>query len=233
MKNLLSDSYNELKTSINQMAKIALVDDHVLLRKGLVSLVHDIGHTITFEADNGEDCIEKLQKFGEPDVLLMDINMPKMDGFETALWLTNNRPQIKVLVLSMLDNENSIIRMLKNGARGYVLKECEPAELKAAIDDVITKGFHYSDMVSGRLLHSISKSDEKAEHTKTLLNLNDREIHFLKLASTEMTYKEVAEKMNLSPRTIDGYRDALFEKLGVRTRVGLVMYAIRQGIVTV
>jgi DNA-binding NarL/FixJ family response regulator len=232
------DSFPQTLIRINsskqkQMATIALVDDHVLLRKGLANLVQNIGHTISFEADNGEDCIEKLEQTKDPDVILMDINMPKKDGFETTLWLKQNRPAIKVLALSMLDNENAIIRMLKNGAKGYVLKECEPSELKAAIDAVITKGFHYSDMVSGRLLHSISKSSDEEETTRTFLNLNEREIQFLKLASTEMTYKEVATRMNLSPRTIDGYRDALFEKLGVRTRVGLVMYAIRQGIVRV
>ena len=215
------------------MANIALVDDHVLLRKGLANLVQSIGYTITIEADNGEDFLEKLTKSEDPDVVLMDINMPKKDGFETTLWLKNNRPDIKVLALSMLDNENAIIRMLKNGARGYILKECEPAELKAAIEAVLFKGFHYSDMISGRLMHSISKLDEEDDATKTMLNLNEREIHFLKLASTEMTYKEVASEMHLSPRTIDGYRDDLFEKLGVKTRVGLVIYAIRQGIVRV
>lgn len=215
------------------MANIALVDDHVLLRKGLANLVQNIGYTVTIEADNGEDFLEKLEKSQDPDLVLMDISMPKKDGFETTLWLKNNRRDIRVLALSMLDNENAIIRMLKNGARGYVLKECEPAELKAAIDAVLTKGFHYSDMVSGRLMHNISKLDDEDDGTKALLNLNEREIHFLKLASTEMTYKEVAEEMHLSPRTVDGYRDALFEKLGVKTRVGLVIYAIRQGIVRV
>ncbi len=215
------------------MANIVLVDDHVLLRKGLANLVESIGYTIAFEADNGEDFLEKLGKSEDPDIVLMDINMPRKDGYETTLWLKNNRPGVKVLALSMLDNENAIIRMLKNGARGYVLKECKPPELKAAIDAVLIKGFHYSDMVSGRLMHSISKLDEEDDATKTLLNLNEREIHFLKLASTEMTYKEVAGEMHLSPRTIDGYRDDLFEKLGVKTRVGLVIYAIRQGIVRV
>src|SRR4030095_12132770 len=135
---------NNLLKSCN-MASIALVDDHILLRKGLANLVQNIGHTILFEADNGEDCIHKLETTREPDVILMDINMPKKDGFETTLWLKENRPGVRVLALSMLDNENSIIRMLKNGARGYVLKECEPSELKAAIDAVVTKGFHYSD----------------------------------------------------------------------------------------
>jgi len=215
------------------MANIALVDDHVLLRKGLANLVENIGYTITIEGDNGEDFLEKLAKSEDPDVVLMDINMPRMDGYETTLWLKNNKPDIKVLALSMLDDENAIIRMLKNGARGYILKECEPTELKAAIEAVLFKGFHYSDMISGRLMHSISKMEEEDDATKTLLNLNEREIQFLKLASTEMTYKEVAAEMHLSPRTIDGYRDDLFEKLGVKTRVGLVIYAIRQGIVRV
>ena len=133
----------------------------------------------------------------------------------------------------MYDDENAIIRMMKNGARGYVMKESNPLELKRAIDDIITKGVHYSELVTGKLLHSIYNVDTPGNGTKQLLNLNEREIEFLKLASTEMTYKEIADTMHLSPRTIDGYRDALFEKLNIKNRVGLVLFAIRHGIVQV
>jgi DNA-binding NarL/FixJ family response regulator len=213
------------------MTDIALVDDHVLLRKGLANIISDIGYSVMLEADNGEDFIRKLENMKkDPEVVLMDINMPFKDGFETTLWLKKNKPAIKVLALSMLDDENSIIRMLKNGARGYILKESEPVELKSAIEAVISKGFHYSEMVTGKLMHNINKIDDEND-TNSMLNLNEREIQFLKYATTEMTYKEVASEMFLSPRTIDGYRDALFEKLGVKTRVGLAIYAIRNGIV--
>ena len=215
------------------MAKIVLTDDHSLLRNGLAELVKSQGHTVLFEADNGNDFIAKLDVKLLPNLVLMDINMPEMDGFETTQWLKQNHPDVHVLALSMYDNETSIIRMLKCGAKGYILKDSEPAELKTAIDDIISKGFYYSDLVSGKLMHAINHMDDDGDGLKSLVPLNDRETDFLKYACTELTYKEIADKMFVSPRTIDGYRDALFEKLKLKTRVGLVMYAIKNGIVNV
>lgn len=206
---------------------IALADDHVLLRKGLAELVTNLGYNVIFQADNGEELIEKLNSHKDPDILLLDINMPKKDGYETALWLRENRPDVKVLALSMYDDEAAIIRMLKNGARGYVLKDAEPSDLNAAIASVLTNGFHYSEMVTGKLIHSINTMQENVS-----TNLTDRERTFLKLAATEKTYKEIADEMHLSPRTIDGYRDDLFVKLNIKSRVGLVLFAIRHGIVS-
>jgi len=213
------------------MASIVLVDDHSLLRIGLAQLVESLGNIVLFEADNGKEFLEKLDKKSLPDIVLMDINMPEMDGFQTTQWLKNNHPSIKVLALSMYDNETSIIRMLKCGARGYILKDSEPAELKAAIHALEDKGFYYSELVSGKLMHAINKMEDEGGDLKNLVPLNDRETEFLKYSCTELTYKEIADRMFVSPRTIDGYRDALFEKLHLKTRVGLVMYAIKNGIV--
>lgn len=215
------------------MANVVLTDDHRLLRNGLASLLQSLGHTVLFEADNGKDFIAKLNEQVLPEIVLLDINMPEMDGYETAQWIKTNHPDIKVLALSMYDNETSIIRMLKCGAKGYILKDSEPAELKAAIDAIMNKGFYYSDLVSGKLMHAINKMDDDNGDLKNLVPLNDRETDFLKYSCTELTYKEIAEKMFVSPRTIDGYRDSLFEKLHVKTRVGLVMYAIKNGIVNI
>lgn len=215
------------------MANIVLVDDHVLLRNGLAELVKSLGHIVLFEADNGKQFVEKLTTKLIPDLVLMDINMPEMDGFETTQWLKQNHPDVKVLALSMYDNETSIIRMLKCGAKGYILKDSEPTELKAAIEDIMNKGFYYSDLVSGKLMHAINKLDDNNDGLKSLVPLNDRETDFLKYTCSELTYKEIADKMFVSPRTIDGYRDTLFEKLHVKTRVGLVMYAIKNGIVNI
>lgn len=212
------------------MNTIALADDHVLLRKGLASLVQNLGYSVLFESDNGQDMIDKLEAGAEPDIVMLDINMPVKDGYETAKWIRENKPLIKVLTLSMYDDETAIIRMLKNGARGYILKDSEPAELRAALDAVVHKGFYYSEMVTGRLVHSITGQEGDQQPLNKLLGLNDRETTFLKLACTEMSYKEIAAEMHLSPRTIDGYRDALFEKLNLKTRTGLVVYAIRNGI---
>ena len=215
------------------MANIVLTDDHNLLRNGLASLVTSLGHTVLFEADNGKHFIEKLNPNALPDLVLLDINMPEMDGYETAQWIKTNHPEINILALSMYDNETSIIRMLKCGAKGYILKDSEPAELKAAIEAIMNKGFYYSDLVSGKLMHAINKMDDTGDDLKNLVPLNNRETTFLKYACSEMTYKEIADKMFLSPRTIDGYRDTLFEKLHLKTRVGLVMYAIKNGIVNI
>jgi two-component system, NarL family, invasion response regulator UvrY len=211
---------------------IALVDDHVLLRRGLANLIRNFGeYAVSIEALNGKDLIRQLRPHCLPDLVLLDINMPEMDGYDTALWLKCNYPEIKTLALSMFDTDNSIIRMLKNGVKGYILKDVEPAELKLALDSIIHKGFYYSEMVTGKLIRTISTLDQPEQTVRHLFKLNDRELEFLKLVCTEFTYKEIAVQMYLSPRTIDGYRDSLFEKLNVKTRIGLVLYAIRNGIV--
>jgi DNA-binding NarL/FixJ family response regulator len=213
---------------------VVLVDDHVLLRHGLANLIHNFGeYAVLFEARNGRDFISQLKPRCLPELVLLDVNMPEMDGYETALWLKRNQPDIKILALSMYDTDNSIIRMIKNGAKGFILKDIEPPELKIALDAVINKGFYYSEMVTGKLIHTINSLDEPEQYTHTLLTLNEREIEFLKLACSEFSYKEIAKQMYLSPRTIDGYRDALFEKLKVKTRTGLVLYAIRNGVMCI
>jgi DNA-binding NarL/FixJ family response regulator len=130
----------------------------------------------------------------------------------------------------MYDHESAIIRMFRAGARGYILKDCDPIELKTALHSLIHKGFYYSEMITGSLIHNVnSQGDDHANGPK---DLTEREVSFLKLVCSELTYKEIADKMYVSPRTVDGYRDDLFEKLTVKTRVGLVMYTIKHGIVT-
>lgn len=211
------------------MANLALVDDHILLRTGLAELVRNLGHQVILEASHGEELIEKLEIAALPEVVLMDINMPVKDGYETTLWLKKNHPKIKVLALSMYDSEASVIRMLKNGAKGYILKDSDPAELQTAIQTLVERGFYYSELVTGDILSSALHPDADSDHPSH--RLNEREITFLQLACSELTYKEIAEKMFISPRTVDGYRDSLFEKLNVKTRVGLVLFAIRQKLV--
>ena len=212
------------------MANIVLVDDHSLLRTGLATLVESLGFTVSFEASNGIELINKLTPANIPDVVLMDINMPEMDGFQTTRWLKEHYPKINVLALSMYDNETSIIRMLKCGAKGYILKDSEPAELKAAITAVLTQGYHYSDVVSGKLIHVINQQEAEERSFERSVLVTSKEKIFLQYTCSELTYKEIAAKMVVSPRTVDGYRDALFDKLHIKTRVGLVLYAIKNGI---
>lgn len=214
------------------MIKIALADDHVLLRNGLASLVKNIGYDVVLEANHGQELIEKLPDHDTPDIILMDINMPVKDGYETTAWLTAHRPEIKVLALTMIDDEDSVIRMLRSGARGYLLKESNPSELKSALESVMTYGFYYSEMVSGKLIHSLSNGVNN-HSSNPMHHLTEKEVEFLKLACTEMTYKEIADKMKVSPRTVDTYRDHLFEKLELKTRTGLVIYSIKHGIVKI
>jgi two-component system invasion response regulator UvrY len=214
------------------MAKLTLVDDHVLLRNGLAELLKSIGHEILFDANNGKDFIEKLRPDRLPDILLLDINMPEMDGYETAQWVKAHYPEIKILALSMYDDEGSIIRMLRSGAKGYMLKDSNPKELNLAIDELMSKGYYYSELVGGKLMHMINKIDDE-DDVKNLTKLSDRELDFLKYSCTELTYREIADKMFVSPRTVDGYRDMLFEKLQLKTRVGLAIYAIKNGIVKI
>ena len=212
--------------------KVVLVDDHSLLRNGLAAVVKELGYDVLFEADNGKDLQQKLNKENLPDFVLLDINMKEMDGYETAQWLKATYPLIKILALSMYDDENAIIKMLKNGARGYILKDSEPSELRTALEAIATKGYYYSELVTGKLIHSINRSEDEAA-SGNISKLNDRELEFLKWACSELTYKEIAAEMHLSPRTIDGYRDALFEKLDIKTRTGLAIYAIKNGVVKI
>jgi two-component system, NarL family, invasion response regulator UvrY len=213
---------------------IALADDHVLLRNGLANLLQDLDFEVVFQADNGKQFIEKLKTHMLPQVVLMDINMPVMDGYDTTLWLKKNHPDVKVLALSMYNDENAIIRMLKSGAKGYLLKDSSPLELKAAIQSLATKGFYYSELVTGTLIHTINHMDDpESAVIKDVLGLNERELEMLKLICTELTFKEIAEKMQISPRTVDGYRDILLEKLQCKSRIGLVIFAIKNGIIVI
>ena len=218
---------------MKQKGNIVIIDDHVLLRNGLANLVKDLGYGVLFEADNGKDFIEKLKPKFLPDIVLLDISMPLMDGYETANWLKKFYPDIKVLALSMNDNENAVIRMLKAGAKGYILKDTDPSELKMAFYALMTKGFYYSEMVTGKLIHAINNPAKPDDDAIGFIELNDNEQEFLRHICSELTYKDIADKMSVSPRTVDGYRDGLFKKINVKTRVGLVMYAIRSGIADV
>lgn len=214
--------------------KIALVDDHTLFRKGLISLLEVVGipFTVVFEASNGEELISRIKLENEPDIILMDINMPGMDGPATVQWLRENHPLVKVLVVSMIEKEEIIVRMLKLGVKGYICKDVEPKELGEALTAVRNKGFYYTDFITGKLVHSIQQ-DEHLSKDKLSYQLSERETEFLKLACSELTYNEIAAKMFLSPKTIDGYRNALFEKLNVKSRVGLALFAVKHGLVQI
>jgi len=213
--------------------KIALVDDHKLFRKGLISLI-EVAYRdceILFEADNGLDLQKKIKSTPPPDIILMDVSMPGMDGFASVQWLKEHYPDISVLVVSMVEKEETIVRMLKLGVKGYVCKDVEPHELGEALHAIRHKGYYYTDFITGKLVHALRDDTAPQPKQNGVAQVNEQERKFLQLACSELTYQEIADKMFLSPKTIDGYRHALFEKLQVRSRVGLVMYAIRHQMV--
>lgn len=215
--------------------KLALVDDHKLFRKGLISLVEMVHPNveILFEADNGIELQRKIDKNNQPDIILMDVNMPGIDGFGAVEWLASHFPDVKVLVVSMVEKEETIVRMLRLGVKGYLSKDVEPKELNEALISINERGFYYTDFITGKLIHSLQHENNNTSNGQSHHLLNDREKNFLNFACSELTYNEIAAKMFVSPKTIDGYRNALFEKLNVKTRVGLVIYSIRNGLVTV
>jgi len=212
----------------NKKIQVAITDDHVLLRNALARLVNSFdGYSVLLEADNGKDLRNKIMKHLVPDVVLLDVNMPEMDGFETTQWLRKNYPFIKILALSMLSDEKTIIKMFRLGATGYLLKNTDADELKKALDAVINKNVYLSEYVSAKLVSGLHT--DTAENIKPTL-LNEREKEFLHWACTELTYKDIAEKMNLSPRTVDDYRQSLFTRLKVHSRVGLVFIPYEMGL---
>lgn len=205
---------------------IAIVDDHTLMSKALENMImENPQYSVIMNHPNGEDFIAAIEKASElPAVVLMDINMPYKNGIETTEWLTEHYPDIKVIALTMEDDEKVLIKMLKAGAKGYLLKDMQPSILFQAIDTVFEKGSFYTDFVAQKLL-KVKTEDIK---TASLLSeLKEREKEFIKWACSELTYKEIADKMFLSPKTIDGYRDSVFTKLEIKNRVGLVLFALK------
>jgi DNA-binding NarL/FixJ family response regulator len=215
----------------SNITHIALVDDHTLLRNGLASIVNSFdGYSVLFEANNGKDFIRQLKNYNAPEIVLLDINMPEMNGLDTADWIKQNLPSIKILVLSVMDTDTIIISMLKKGARGYILKDSKPAVFKQALDNIRDSGFYMNELVNNKMFNYVLQEEDKMKETSLISGLSINERTFLQLVCTEMTYKEIAQKMKLSPRTVDGYRDDLLRKLKVQSRIGLVIFAIRFGI---
>lgn len=208
----------------NDKILIAIIDDHTLFRNGVASLMREFEELdVVFEAENGEQMQYMLAKHTLPQVILMDINMPVMDGYQATRWVKERYPQIKILALSMFEDDKAVIRMIKSGAGGYVLKESKPRELLEAIKNINEKGVFINDMVSGKLIRTVAQKDEMPD-------LSKKELEFLQLCCSELTYKEIAEQMFVSPRTVDNYRESLFLKLNIKTRTGLVLYAIKNEI---
>ncbi len=217
----------------NNNIKVALADDHILLRNALAALIDSFGDCrVIIQAGSGTELVNYMKSSTLPDVVLLDLNMPGMNGFETANWLYTHHPAIHVLMLTMYDSELSLIQLLKSGVKGFLKKDIHPSELKFAIHAVMESGYYYSNYSTGKLINLFRKNKDGEINLHKAM-LSEQEQKFLKLAASDMTYKQIAGEMNLNPRSIDTLRDQLFNKLNVKSRVGLVMVGIRHGLVTI
>ncbi len=210
--------------------KVALVDDHTLIMVALAKVINEFDDFgVILLASNGRELMEKLQPGFVPDLLMLDINMPEVDGYATAKWLRSKYPEVRVLVLTMYDSELAMIRLLQLGVRGFLKKDIHPSELKYAMEATMQTGYYFFGNSTNRLVNKFKGDDPKAVLGHSL---TEDELRLLELCSTEMTYKEISMAMKATPRRVDYLRDALFAKLNVTSRVGLAMYAIRNGVIT-
>lgn len=204
--------------------KVAIADDHEMMSDGLKNVLNDTpGLQVVLQALNGEDLLQKLEAAEHlPDVLLLDINMPVMNGYEAMAVIKRRYPGIRVMTISMFETEFCIIQMLCLGARGYMEKAHGAGKLITAIRAVYEGNYYYPESFAGQTIYNIQNGNSPT-------GLTEKELEFLSWCCSECTYKEIAVKMNLSPKTIDGYRETLFEKLNVKTRTGLVIFALKSG----
>ena len=205
---------------------IIIVDDHLLFAKSLKIMVDSFkGYSVIEIFSNGQELVNYFEKEGEtPDIIILDFKMPVLNGLETMSWIKKKKPKQKVVALSMEDDEATVLAMIRLGVKGYLLKDIDPDEFHYALEALMKEGYYHSDLQIRTLLN---------EKEGSVDGLNKMETEFIQLACTELTYREIAERMDRSYKTIDGYRENLFRKLSVRSRTGLAMYAIKHNLVNI
>lgn len=210
------------------MTTVAIADDHKIFCDSLQSLINDFeGFSVTWTAQDGNKAIEMFQqKDNQPQILLLDINMPGKNGIEVAEWLFRNNSPVHILALTMENDDNSILKMLQYGVKGYLLKSVSAEELLNALQAVVKYGFYYTPLITKQISQQVSK-----RNTNAVPELKDREKELLQYMCTELSYTEIAEKMFLSESTVDTYRARLFEKFNVKNRIGLLLKANSMGLV--
>lgn len=230
-------------TETHTYIKIAVVDDHNLFRKGLTKLISmgDVNnrYRVLFEAESGEEMMSMLQNADVlPDIILLDIAMPEMDGYSAVKWLKDHYPDIRILIISMFESEEAVIPMLRLGIQGYLSKDIEVEDMHRALESIALGNEYYPKFVTDIMVSTLKEDDDVnttkfKTKEKILRSLKSVERDFLRLVCSELTYHEIAQKMNLSPKTIDGYRDEMFRRFKVKSRVSLALYAVKYGLVSV
>ena len=216
------------------MISIGLVDDHITTRAGLKTLIeHHSRIKVTLEASSGKELLSKLANLSiHPQILILDLNMPEMNGLETLNAVKNAYPSMKIIVFSMFTEEDMIINMITHGANGFLAKNSDPSKLEEAILMVSSVGYYVGELSKKEYFNNSNKSKTKSGFTGKAF-LNDKELEFMKLSASNLTLKQMAETMKVSPKTIENYRDSLFHKLGINNRSSLVIYGIKNGIIPV
>ena len=216
---------------MSDVIKVAIADDHKIFRKGVIlSLRQYANIKFVQEAENGEELLQGLP-FSEPDVVLMDLRMPVKDGIETTKQVSKDYPHIHVIVLSMYEDERFVSHMMENGAQGYLLKNAEPQEIRKAIIDVHEKGYYLNNFVNRILLKKAHNRQKTIPSLNSEIVLNDREKDVLKYICMEYTATEIAEKMDISNRTVEAIKDRLMERFGSKNTAGLVFFAVKNNLV--
>jgi DNA-binding NarL/FixJ family response regulator len=209
--------------------KIGLVDDHQLFRKSVTLMLSSLGFDTVVDAGNGKELQEKFSKLTSlPDIMLIDVEMPVMNGVDTARWLKQTHPSIRLVALSMNDKEHIIMSMIRAGCCSYLLKDTAPDVLEYALREVYYKNYYNSEINNSNLGKLVIENQNEFAVTYT-----EKEIEFLNLACTDLTYKQIGTKMKISERTVDGLRETLFTKLNVVSRTGMAMEGMRKGLIKV
>lgn len=214
-----------------EVIKVAIADDHKIFRKGVIlSLRPFTNIKFVLEAENGDELLNGIAE-AEPDVVLMDLRMPGKDGMETTKLLSRQYPNVHIIVLSMYEDERFVSHMMENGANGYLLKNAEPQEIRRAIMDVHEKGYYLNNFVNRILLKKAHAKQKVIPSLNNEITLSDKERDVLKLICMEFTAQEIAQKMEISPRTVEAIKDRLMERFGSKNTAGLVFFAVKNNLV--